>query len=320
MAAVQSFCDFSWTSRIKLNKSEWTIECFAGKISNLHRNTLWLTQSTSVCWMIFVRARSRTFHICFIMIGLWEGFNLLHGIIIRYPNGYVLCLNACVCVVVHVDWIKDRKPIINEYNHNNNNIAMHTKKSQWLNDKLTSRNYWLHDGIHTHTHTAGKFYERIKRTLKRATSRFKVFDMTSQAASEHQTLALTVPVFLSVCFGDAIYDFIKAVSLRGTQFSCYALVHIQNTLNIISFVCQPAHPAGLHSSLLFFTFSFRTVNAASLKNPDHRIFQEENAAKEFSQAIKIFSHSCSGLKNLYYLRLYICVAAGNVSENIVRCV
>lgn len=154
----------------------------------------------------------------------------------------------------------------------------------------------------------------------RATSRFKVFDMTSQAASEHHTLALTVPVFLSVCFGDAIYDFIKAVSLRGTQFSCYALVHIQNTLNIISFVCQPAHPAGLHSSLLFFTFSFRTVNAASLKNPDHRIFQEENAAKEFSQAIKIFSHSCSGLKNLYYLRLYICVAAGNVSENIVRCV
>lgn len=68
MAAVQSFCDFSWTSRIKLNKSEWTIECFADKISNLHRNTLWLTQSTSVCWMIFVRARSRAHSI---FVSLW---------------------------------------------------------------------------------------------------------------------------------------------------------------------------------------------------------------------------------------------------------
>lgn len=88
------------------------------KILNHHRNTLWLTQ-TAVYPMIFVNTLVRTFHICFIMIALWEGFNLLHDIIIRHPNGYVLrCLYVCV---VDVDWIKNQKPIRNEYNNLNNN-------------------------------------------------------------------------------------------------------------------------------------------------------------------------------------------------------
>lgn len=169
--------------------------------------------------MIFVCVLA---HICFIMIASWEGFNLLHDIIIRYPNGYVLCVR--VCVVVDVDWIKDRKPIINEYNHINNSrkSEIHTKNLQWLNDKPTNRNYWLHDGIYMHIHTLQKFYERIKHILLRNIVIQNIwYDWpASDRASKHHpniqshnSLALGFNIFR--LGGGAAYDFIKAVSHRS---------------------------------------------------------------------------------------------------------
>lgn len=129
--------------RFQLSERRWTIKCFAGKILNPHQNTLWLTQNISL-FDDFWWACSRTFHICFIMIALWEGFNLLYDIIIRYPNGYVLRL--CVYCIVYVCFIIDTiitttAKTWKEWN-SYEEIAM-----IWTINRQ-NRNYWLYDGIH----------------------------------------------------------------------------------------------------------------------------------------------------------------------------
>lgn len=122
------------------------------------------------------------------MIALWEGFNLLHDIIIPYPNGYVLCVR--VCVVVDVDCIKNQKPIINEYNHNSSTTTatantyrkseIHMKKSQWLNDKPDKRELLV-----LRWDIAQKFYERIKHTLEQQRHSYNTFDTTGRGQPIH---------------------------------------------------------------------------------------------------------------------------------------
>lgn len=155
--------------------------------------------------------------------------------------------------------------------------------------------------------------------------------MTSQPATKHQTRARTVSLFqfaLVMLFMILLklYRFV-APNLSVTHWFIYTKCTKYNFVRLSTspsdWLTQLSHGSRCISLLFDFFLHFipeLSMRGGKLENLDHRIFREANPTEEFAHAIKIFSHSCSGLKNLYYLCLCICVAVGNVGENIVRCV